>query len=227
MESVNDGSCDVWRELIAMQVFDGLTADEQTALDAHLEGCAACRDIARELAETAAMLQFVDPAAVEPTAHVSAELSERVLGDLRRAGEHERRRRRTSVVSLCLAGAAAAALVLVLVLSSGTPAPLTRTMALRGSSKVTASASLVSEPWGTSLTLSEKGLPSGGVYTVSMKTKKGAWWTAGTYRSVSGAQVRATMSCAVALSHITGLRVVNAAGKTVLTSFSPNTAAYN
>jgi hypothetical protein len=35
------------------------------------------------------------------------------------------------------------------------------------------------------------------------------------------------MSCAVSLSHITGLRVVNAAGQTVLTSFSPDTAAYN
>jgi predicted anti-sigma-YlaC factor YlaD len=227
MEPVNDGSCDVWRELIAMQVFGDLTADEQTAVDAHLEGCLACRDIARELGETASMLQFADPAAVEPTARVSPELSERVLGDLRRSGEHERRRRRTSVASLCLAGAAAAALVLVLVLSSGTPAPLSRTMALKGSSRVSADAVLVSEPWGTSLTLSEKGLPSGGVYTVSMKTQKGAWWTAGTYRSVSGAQVKATMSCAVSLSHITGLRVVNAAGQTVLTSFSHNTATYN
>jgi hypothetical protein len=59
-----------------------------------------------------------------------------------------------------------------------------------------------------------------------MKTAKGAWWTAGTYRSVSGTMVKATMSCAVSLQHITGLRVENAQGRTVLTSFDA-AAAYN
>ena len=172
------------------------------------------------------MLEFVDRSAIEPTAHVSPELSERVLGDLRRAGERERHRRRTSVVSMCLAGAAAAALVLVVLLSSGRPAVPTRTLALKGSSSVTADAVLVNEPWGTSLVLSEKGLPGGGVYTVSMKTAKGAWWTAGTYRSVSGTTVKATMSCAVSLQDITGLRVENAQGQTVLTSFA-SSATYN
>jgi predicted anti-sigma-YlaC factor YlaD len=226
MEPVNDGSCEAWRELIAMRLFGDLTSEELTGLNAHLEGCLACQDVARELGETAGMLAFVDRAAVEPTANVSPELSERVLGDLRRAGERERRRRRTSVVSLCCAGAAAAALVLVVLLSSGSPTAPSRTMALKGSPSVTANAVLVSEPWGTSLVLSEKGLPVGGVYTVSMKTAKGAWWTAGTYRSVSGAMVKATMSCAVSLQHITGLRVENAQGQTVLTSFAAN-ATYN
>jgi anti-sigma factor RsiW len=226
MEPVNDRSCETWRELIAMQLFGDLTSDERTGLNAHLEGCAACQEVARELGETAAMLKFVDPSAVEPTAHVSPELSERVLGDLRRAGERERRRRRTGVVSLCIAGAAAAALVLVVALSSGTSTVPSRTLALEGSSSVKASAVLVNEPWGTSLTLSEDGLPGGGVYTVSMKTATGAWWTAGTYRSVSGETVRATMSCAVSLAHITGLRVVNAQGQTVLTSFE-TTGTYN
>jgi hypothetical protein len=59
-----------------------------------------------------------------------------------------------------------------------------------------------------------------------MKTAKGAWWTAGTYRSVSGTMVKATMSCAVSLQQITGLRVENAQGQTVLTSFG-STGAYN
>jgi hypothetical protein len=226
MEPVNGESCETWRELIAMRLFGGLTSEELTGLNAHLEGCLACQDVERELDETAAMLEFVDPSAVVPTAHVSPELSERVLGDLRRAGERERRRRRTSVFSLCLAGAAAAALVLVVILSNGSPAVPSRTLALEGSSSVTAKAVLVDEPWGTSLTLSEKGLPGGGVYTVSMETAKGAWWTAGTYRSVSGTTVKATMSCAVSLQHITGLRVENAQGQTVLTSFD-TTATYN
>jgi hypothetical protein len=226
MEPVNDGACETWRELIAMRLLGSLGADESAALNAHLEGCVACRDVERELGETAAMLEFVDRSAVEPTAHVSPELSERVLGDLRRAGERDRRRRRTSVLSLCLVGAAAAAIVLAVLLTSGGPTVPTRTLALTGSVSVKASATLVNEPWGTSLVLSEQGLPGGGVYTVSMKTAKGAWWTAGTYRSVSGATVTATMSCAVSLHNITGLRVENAQGRTVLSSFS-STGTYN
>lgn len=219
MEPVNEGACEHWRELIAMRLLGDVSAEESAGLNAHLEGCLVCQDAARELGEAAAMLEFVDRSAVTPTAHVSPELSERVLGDLRRAGERDRRRRRTSVISLCLAGAAAAAIVLAVLFSGGTPSVPTRTLALTGSSSVTASAVLVKEPWGTSLVLSEQGLPGGGVYTVSMKTAKGAWWTAGTYRSVSGTTVKATMSCAVSLQNITGLRVENAQGRTVLTSF--------
>jgi hypothetical protein len=58
-----------------------------------------------------------------------------------------------------------------------------------------------------------------------MKTATGAWWTAGTYRSVSGRTVNATMACAVALKDITGLRVENAKGVTVLAS-SANAVSY-
>jgi len=223
---VNDAACEGSRERLAMRAFGDLSPEETAGLEAHLEGCAACRDLARELADTVAMLQYVDPSAVEPTAHVPAALSARVLGDLQRAGQHVRRRHRAGVTALVLVGMAACALVFAVVFSSGTSGPITRTLSLKGSASVSASAVLVDEPWGTSLTLSEKGLPGGSVYTVSMETAKGAWWTAGTYRSVAGAEVRATMSCAVSLSHITGLRVVNDKGATVLTSFT-SSATYN
>ncbi len=227
MEPVNDAACEVSRERLAMRAFGDLSPEETRGLEAHLEGCGACRDLARELADTVAMLQYVDQTAVEPTAHVPAALSARVLGDLQLAGRHERRRRRAGVAVLALVGAAACALVLAVVLSSSTTAPRTRTLALKGRASVSASAELVGEPWGTSLTLSEKGLPGGEVYTVSMETATGAWWTAGTYRSVAGGEVRATMSCAVSLSRITGLRVVNDKGATVLSSFTSTNATYN
>lgn len=219
-------ACERWREQLAMRAFGDLS-EEVTGLDAHIEGCAACRDLSQELMDTAAMLQYVEPSAVEPTARVPAALSARVLGELQRAGRRERRRRRAGVGVLVVAGAAACAVVLAFVFSASTPAPISRTLTLKGAASVSASAVLVDESWGTSLTLSERGLPGGEVYTVSMKTATGAWWTAGTYRSVAGAEVHATMSCAVSLAHITGLRVVNDNGTTVLSSFASNTATYN
>jgi predicted anti-sigma-YlaC factor YlaD len=230
---VNDLSCEQWRGLIAMRSLGGLSSDEGTALDAHLEGCAECVSLAEEMASTVAMLAYVDPGSIEPTALVAPELAQRVLGDLHRAGALQRRRRRVVTGAASFVGAIAAALILITVLSGTSPSTAHRTLALAPTAaasltahpSVTASAVLVDQSWGTSVDFSERGLPGDGVYTVSMKTAAGTWWTAGTYRSISGRTVSATMACAVAMNDITGLRVVNAKGVTVLTS-AENSAAY-
>jgi predicted anti-sigma-YlaC factor YlaD len=233
MGPVNDMSCEQWHGLMAMRSLGGLSSDEATALDAHLEGCADCKSLADEMSSTVAMLAYVDPASIEPTALVAPELAERVLGDLHRAGALQRRRRRVTTSAVSFVGAIAAALILFTLISGTSPSTTQRTLALgptaaeslKGSASFTAKAVLVDQSWGTSVDFSEQGLPGGGVYTVSMKTATGTWWTAGTYRSISGRTVNATMACAVAMNDITGLRVVNAKGVTVLTSME-NSATY-
>jgi hypothetical protein len=232
MGPVIDNSCEQWHGLIAVRSLGGLSGDEVTALDAHLEGCAECRSLAEEMSSTVAMLAYVDPTSVEPTAQVAPELAERVLGDLHRSGAMHRRRRRVATSAVSLVGALAAAAILFALLSGTSPSTNQRTLALGPTAAeslqvkgVTAKAVLVDQSWGTSVDFSEQGLPGGGVYTVSMKTAAGTWWTAGTYRSISGRTVSATMACAVAMKDITGLRVVNAKGVTVLTS-SENSATY-
>jgi predicted anti-sigma-YlaC factor YlaD len=222
---MNDDVCEQWRGLIAMRALGDLAIDDATALDAHLEGCADCRAIADELASTVSMLAYVDVASIEPTALVAPDLSARVLGELHRAATTQRRRRRLTVSTVSLVGAIAAALILFAVVSGTSPTTNERTLALHGLTSVTAKAVLVNQSWGTTVDFSESGLPGGSVYTVSMKTATGAWWTAGTYRSVSGRTVNATMACAVALKDITGLRVENAKGVTVLAS-SANAVRY-
>lgn len=220
MGPVNEETCEQWRGLLAMGALGDISREETTALAAHREGCEECRAVGDDLASTVSLLAYVDPESIEPTALVPPELSARVLGALHRAGASQRRRRRFAVGAVSMVGALAAALILVAVVSGPTFSPHQRTLALSGSSAVSATAVLVEESWGTSVDFSERGLPAGGVYTVSMKTADGAWWTAGTYRSVSGHAVSATMACAVALDDITGLRVENAKGVTVLTSGS-------
>jgi Putative zinc-finger len=217
---MNESTCDQWREALAMQLLGDHSPEEMTGLLAHLDGCAECQVVAREMTETVALLKFVDGASVEPTASVPPDLTARVLGDLHAAGVAKRRRRRAGVITTGLVGVLAAALIVVLVVlgSNVTPSPTQRALALEGAPRVTASALLVKQPWGTSLRLHERGLPGGQVYTVSMETKSGRWWTAGTYRAVNGKAVDATMTCAVALQKITGVRVVNSAGVTVLSS---------
>ncbi len=222
MGSVSDVSCEPWREALAVMLLGDPLVDEMTGLLAHLEGCVACQTLAAELTETVAMLQHVDDSFVEAKSEMPPDLTARVLGDLRAAGMATLRRRRTRTVIASLAGALAAALILVTVVtgssSSSSSPEKERTLALHGNASVTATALLVKQPWGTALQLRERGLPGGEVYTVSMETKSGRWWTAGTYRSVDGRTVSATMTCAVSLGKITGVRVVNNVGVTVLDS---------
>jgi predicted anti-sigma-YlaC factor YlaD len=233
MGPVTDRNCEQWQGLIALCALGGLSSDDAVALKAHLEGCAECASLSAEMSATAALLAYVNPTSIEPTALVAPELAQRVLGDLHRAGAMERRRRRVAVSAISVVGAVAAALILFTLLSGTTPSTGQRTLALgptaagalSSPARVSAKAVLVNQSWGTSVNFSEQGLPGGGVYTVSMETARGTWWTAGTYRSISGRTVSATMACAVAMSEITGLRVVNAKGVTVLSS-SENSATY-
>jgi hypothetical protein len=223
---MSDNTCEQWREALAMHLLGDQPVAEMTGLLAHLDGCADCQAIASEMTETAAMLKFVDPSSIEPTASVPPDLTARVLGELHDVGV-TRHRRRAAVVLGGFVGALAATLILVAVFSaSPSSVPSERALALGGAPSVTASALLVAQPWGTSLQLRERGLPGGQVYTVSMETKSGRWWTAGTYRPTKGQAVFATMACAVSLHKITGVRVVDAAGATVLDS-SLNGVSYN
>lgn len=218
---MTDLGCDRWHELIAMHVFGDLSIDETTGLLAHLEGCVECRNVASEMATTFSVLRYVDPATIEPTASVPIDLANRVLGDLRSGARVQQRRQRVRSAGIGVVGVLAAALILVIVFSGGAAPtkPVERTLALRGVTSATASAVLIERNWGTSLDLREQGLPGGEVYTVSMETAKGTWWTAGTYRSVGGKAVNATMACAVSMGQITGIRVVNGSGVTVLSSY--------
>ena len=218
MEPLTTPDCTGWHGALAVRVLGGLSAGERTALDAHLEGCARCRATHLEMSETRDLLGHVDPRAVRASAAVPAPLTERILGDLHRGAHHERRRRVARRATAVLAAAMVAGVVVV---GAHQPSPpsLQRTLDLAGRSTVHARAVLFAQSWGTSVTLNERGLPGGQVYTVAMRTASGKWWVAGTYRAVTGQPVRATMACAVAFGAITGLRVSNSAGATVLSSY--------
>ena len=223
MEQMNVTGCEQWHGAIAMHVLGDLAQGEEVGLLAHLEGCPECRTLTQELEETCAVLAHVDSRAVAPTASVPAELTAKLLGDLRRVEVHQLRAARTRVAGLAGIGLVAAALILVGIISatSVTP-PAQRTFALRGATSVNATAVLSERSWGTSIALHEQGLPGGQVYTVSLRTATGSWWVAGTYRSVSGQSVDAQMACAVQLSQISGVRVSSAAGRLVLSSYGAN-----
>jgi len=223
---MNEMACDRWHGAFAMHVFGDGSANEEAGLLAHLEGCDGCRAVVDEMKRTYDVLGYADPAAVSSTASIPPDLTEKVLQDLRRGAASQRRGRRVRASALA-GGLVAAAIILVAIFNNTTFAPtqVQRSVALQGASSVSANAVLVARSWGTSITLHEQGLPGGRVYTVSMRTGKGIWWVAGTYRSVPGKRVDVNMACAISLSQITGVRVSDASGRLVLGS--SGVAVYN
>lgn len=218
MEPVSGTPCEQWHGAMALDALGALSPEERAGLLAHLDGCAECRDLARELAQTASVLAFVDRDELSGTS-VPPALTERVLGALHDDAVADRRRRRVRAGAVLAAvGAIAASLVLLVTLGAPAGTSGTHTQVLSGPSTATATAVLATRQWGTAITFSEHGLPAGGVYSVAMRTSTGSWWTAGSYRTVAGHAVTAQMSCYVQLSRITGIRVTDAAGSTVLES---------
>src|ERR1019366_3978557 len=90
--------CVRWQGELAMQALGKLEPDAATALQAHLDGCAACREEAAELAPLAAALAAASPDVFDDpeAAPVPARLQQSVLArlDAEAQSEHRRARRR-------------------------------------------------------------------------------------------------------------------------------------
>jgi predicted anti-sigma-YlaC factor YlaD len=212
------GRCDHWQGLIAIDLVGQLADADRVALDAHLDGCAACRREKDELAGLSRILPAADLDHLD-VPDVPRELESAVFERLHAQARHDRRVRRSRYVLGAVAAAVAVG-ALVLGLSATTGSPGTqRTVALGGRVGVQATAQLTKEPWGTAVRLRETGQAGDQILTVSMRTTTGTWWEAGTYRTVNGHPVDVELACAVPLSKIGSIWVRNAAGRTVLQGY--------
>jgi hypothetical protein len=221
MELISSPGCAAWRGMLAVRSLGGLTEYEAVGLRAHLEGCLECSALALDVEAIVPLLEYADPTAVAGADAPPPGLTDRVLTDLRGAGAHRRRQRRLRAGALGASALAATALVLALVVAGGGrgPTPAQWSVVFPGSAPGSASAVLSAHSWGTSVAFHELGLAGGHAYTVSMQSRDGSWWTAGSFRSVSGRAVDFTLTCSVALRDITGIRVTSASGVVVLSSY--------
>jgi hypothetical protein len=223
MGPVTPEGCEHWHGLLAMEVVGQLEAADELALSAHLDGCPDCRDQRAGLSGLGGVLAAADPDHLGGH-EVPFALQSAVFRRLEADARHDRAIHRRRYV---LGGAAAAVVVALAVTlglsgSAHPPAPgrTVELSALSGSTGVTASARLTSEPWGTAVHLKESGQPGGQVLTVSMRSTGGSWWAAGTYRTVTGRTVQVDLACGVPASKISSIWVRNKAGQTVLRGYA-------
>ena len=115
MKTRND--CREWRELLGAYALGHLDGDERAGLEAHLEGCAGCREELAALAPVARMLPHADPARFELAPEPPPELGRRIAATIEGEKQQaQQRRRRRTFGGFAFGGAAAAAVAAVLLL---------------------------------------------------------------------------------------------------------------
>lgn len=212
--------CREWRGELGALALDRLGGAERAALEAHLEGCDACREEAGQLAAVARLLPLADPGRVERSApRPAAELGDRIaarIGAERRAGQRRRRGRR---LGFGLAGATALAAVALLVAAlagggGGEAGQRVEFGALPGGVHI--AATLAARPYGTEVQMYVSGIRPGTLCRVYLRGAHGERVSAGTFRYRRGDDAEAVLSSALGLGRTRAVAV--RAGKRIFTA---------
>jgi anti-sigma factor RsiW len=204
MKTRND--CREWRELLGAYALRHLEGDERAGLEAHLDGCARCREELAALQPVALMLPHADPARFGPAPQPPPELGQRVAATIAAERERgEKRRRRRLFGGFALGGATAAAVAAVLLLfvfgggdGGGGPEQQVRFADLPAG--ITIDATLQPHSYGTEIHMYVHGVPSGTLCRVWLRGANGASYPAGTFRYRWGDDSDAVLSSALDLS---------------------------
>jgi len=155
---------DRMRVSLGAYVLGALDPAERAELEAHLGGCAGCRQELATLAGMPGLLGRVDAGEAEQAYEPAPErLLERTLGELVRRRRRDRRRRSVAAAAaavVLVASGAGGALALTGRATSG-PAGSQTVSAADSSSGVRASVQLRARPWGTQLSVDISGVPAG------------------------------------------------------------------
>jgi hypothetical protein len=211
MKTRND--CRDWRELLGVYALGHLEGDERAGLEAHLDGCAACREELALLAPVATMLPHADPARFESEAPAPPpELGARIAATIAaERGQTERKHRRRLFGGFALGGAAAAlaaAVLAIFVLGGGDGGQPERQVRFASLPKgVAIDATLEPHAYGTEIRMYVHGIASGTLCTVSLRGPGGVSYPAGTFRYRWGDDSEAVLSSALDLSRTRAVTV--------------------
>jgi hypothetical protein len=203
-------SCRGWRQLLGAYALGHLDAGEQAGLEAHLEGCPACRAEAESMDSLARLLPLADPARFErPAPQPSPQLGERIaatIGDERQRGRR-RRQRRFGFAFAGVAAAAAAVLALAILPGSGGGNPEQHVDFASLPAGVKIDATLEPHAYGTEIRMYVSGIRSGTLCRVFLRGPHGTTVPAGTFRYRWGDDSTAVLSSALDLSRTKAIGV--------------------
>jgi hypothetical protein len=210
MKTRND--CRDWRELLGVYALGQLEGDERAGLEAHLDGCAQCRDELALLEPVARMLPHADPERFESAPQAPPELGARIAATI--AGERQqveqRQRRRRLFGGFALGGATAAlaaAVLAIFVLGGRGGEPEQHVRFASVPQGVAIDATLQPHAYGTEIRMYVHGIASGTLCTVALRGPGGISYPAGTFRYRWGDDSEAVLSSALDLSRTRAITV--------------------
>jgi hypothetical protein len=220
-------NCREWRESLGAYALGHLADDERMSLEAHLEGCPACRAEAAALGSVASLLPHADPERFGPAPVPPPELGKRITAtiDAERRSKRRHRRLRLGFGLSGAAAAAAAAVLAIFVLSSGESSGPEQHVAFRSlPAGVKIAAALEPQAFGTEIHMYVSGIRSGTLCRVYMRGPGGGDVSAGTFRYRWGGDASAVLSAALDLSRAKAL-VVHAGDQTFVAPIGAGDAA--
>jgi len=220
-------SCREWRESLGAYALGHLPDEERASLEAHLEGCPACRAEAESLIAVSRLLPQADPERFGPAPTPPPELGKRIAATIG-AEQRSRRRDRRLRLGFGLGGAAAAAAAAVLAIfvlfDNGGTGPEQRVAFRSLPPGVHIAATLEPQAFGTEIHMYVKGIRSGTLCQVFMRGPGSASVSAGTFRYRWGGDASAVLSAALDLSRARAL-VVRAGSRTFVAPLGAHEAA--
>ena len=204
-----------WRESLGAYALGQLPEEERAALEAHLEGCADCREELQSLAGVARLMPLADPerfgAAPEPPPLLGDRIAA-TIGAERRVARRRQRRRFGLAWSGAAAAVAATAVLAIFVLGDGggggePPAQRVAFRSLPAGMQI--NASLEPRSFGTQIEVYVSGVRSGTLCRVFLRGTHGTRLSAGSFRYRWDGDTHAMLSSALDLSNTRaiGIRV--------------------
>lgn len=178
-------SCREWREWLGAQALGQLADEERASLEAHLEGCPACRAELTELESVARVMPLADPERFAEPAQPPPGLGKRIEATI--ASERGSSRRRRWRFRLALGGtaaaAAAAAVLAIFVLGGGSSTDAGQRVTFSSLPPgMEIAATLKPRAYGTQIEMYVGGVPSGTLCRVVLRGPRGSRLPAGSFR---------------------------------------------
>ena len=201
-------ACRERRESLGAYALDQLPPDERAGLEAHLEGCPSCRAELEQLAALVRPMSLADPARFESAPALPAALGARVAASIVKERLSRRRRRMRFGFAFGGAAAALAAVLVLLVLPGGeTVGPEQHVTFAQLPKGVKISAKLIPNAFGTEIHMYVKGVSSGTLCRVYLRSQGGTKLSAGTFRYRWGEGSYPILSSALDLSKTAAMEV--------------------
>ncbi|WP_411374570.1 anti-sigma factor family protein [Arthrobacter sp. MPF02] len=198
-------------QLLGAYLLGGLDSADRAGFEAHLEGCAECREELAGLENVPVLLDTLPvPDAVALTAVSSLAASSSVLAPAPLLARLARRRRTSRRRWLALVGAVAAACLALGILAGpllARPDPPDATYSLQSGDGLQVNIDLARKNWGTELAVNGSSLPQDGTLSLWVRDRAGSEDRACAWTATSSGRVRITGATPIQLASISSVEL--------------------